>query len=501
MYPERRNDITNLLILLLVASTLGIYLIATTVIISKDGVTYIELAKVFSTEPLRVVKGDSFGYSSLIFAGHTLASLFKSDSSVLTWIYAGQSITLICRVLALFPLYFIGKLLVGSRKSFWAIVILIFLPYPAEFGSDVLRDWPHILFLAGGLLFLLRGAERGKGWMFGGVGFAAGLGQMVRPECAQLMGYGVLWMLMRLFVPTQNMNRCKSLCALTLLFVCFAIPTIPYMIARGDVLPEELRPYLCASALWGSEKAQEHEIASNKGISTASNSSWKAIKGIGRLAGEMTENLMYYFVPALALGIYARVRRKHAASVVERFFIPTFVFLNVLMVLLLYMHWGYISRRHCLPLLVILIFYVPSGLELLANGLEDRFSGHRSQAGGNSLRWFFILLVIGMGICMPKLLRPMGVDKWGFRAAATWLKKNTDRDDLIAVPDMRISFYAEREGRQYTSEIPEGARYVVRIVGSEKGEVPLVESEQEEFSVEVDKRERSKKRLLIYRII
>ena len=501
MHPERRNDITYLFILVFIASVLGIYLIATTVMISKDGVMYIELAKAFSTEPLSVVKGDSFGYSTLIFVSHKLVSLFTSGPSILTWIYAAQSMTLICRVLALFPLYFIGKLLVGDRKSFWAIVILIVLPYPAQFGSDVLRDWPQILFLAGGLLFLFRGAEGGKWWMFGGAGLAAGLGQMIRPECAQLMGYGVLWILIRLFAPTQNMNRRKALCALILLFVCFAIPTIPYLTARGNILPEELRPYLHVSTWWESEKAQEYKIESSKNIYTASISPEKAIKGIGRLTGEMTENLMYYFVPALVLGVYARIRRKHGESDVERFFIPAFVFLNVLMILLLYMHWGYISRRHCLPLLVILIFYVPSGLKLMANGLEDRFSGHRSQTAGNSTGWFFALLVIGIGICMPKLLRPMGVDKWGFREAAIWLKENTDRDDLIAVPDLRISFYAERKGLKYTSEVPEKAQYIVRIIEREGEETPSVKYGQEEFSVKVDKRKKNKKRLLIYRMI
>ena len=497
-YNEYRNDIANLLLLVLIASVLGIYLIATTVVISKDGVMYIELAKVLSTEPLRVVKGESFGYSFLIFAAHMLATLVKSETSVYTWIHAAQSVTLICRVLGLIPLYLIGKLLVGSNKSFWAILILIVLPYPAEFGSDALRDWPHILFLVGGFLLLLRGAERGKWWMFGGTGLVAGMGQMIRPECAQLVGYGALWILVRLIAPKPNMNRRALLGALSALFIGFAIPAIPYMTARGNILPEELRPYLRASSSWESEKAQELNTVSDKGIHTASISPGKAARGIGRLAGEMTENLMYYFVPALALGVYGRIRRVHGVSDIEKFFIPAFVFLNVLMVLLLYMHWGYISRRHCLPFLVILIFYVPSGLEWLASWLEDRCSGCRPPTNGNSRLWFFVLLALGAGICIPKLLRPVGADKWGFREAAMWLKENANPQDIIAVPDMRISFYAERKGLQYTSEVPEEARYVVRIVGSEGGEVPSARIGQEEFSVEIDKRGKSKKRLLIH---
>ena len=503
---DYRNDILNLLILVLIASVLGIYLIATTVVISKDGVMYIELARQFPSEPLQTIRGISFGYpfllsfgySFLIFAAHRLAAAFGAGSSILIWVYAAQSVTLLCRVLALIPLYFIGKLLVGGRKSFWAILILIALPYPAEFGSDALRDWPHILFLAGGFLLLLWGAEGGKWWMFGGAGLAAGLGHMIRPECAQLVGYGALWILVRLIMPKPNMNRRALLGALSVLFIGFAIPVFPYMSARGRILPEKLRDYINVYALWEPENTTEPGFDFSSPY-TASSLPREIAEGIGRLAEEMSDNLFYYFVPALLLGVYTRARNKSAARDTERFFIPAFVLLNVTMLILLYEHWHYISRRHCLPLVVFLVFYVPVGLEIMARWFEERFSRSRWQMGWNSRIWFFILLAIGVGICMPKLLRPMAIDKWGFRAAAKWLKENTGQDDVIAVPDKRISFYAERKRIEYTSEVPEGAGYVVRIVGSEGGEAPSAKTGREEFSVEVDKRKKDKKRLLIHK--
>jgi 4-amino-4-deoxy-L-arabinose transferase-like glycosyltransferase len=108
-------------------------------------------------------------------------------------------------VLALIPLYFLGRLFVGPRQGFFAILILVFLPYPAEFGSDVIRDWPHILFLATGFLLLVLGGRRGKWWLLGFVGLAAGMGYMIRPECAQLVVYGLLWLLARLLRPKPEM--------------------------------------------------------------------------------------------------------------------------------------------------------------------------------------------------------------------------------------------------------------------------------------------------------
>jgi hypothetical protein len=497
---ECRGDVLNVLILVSIAAALGIYLVATTVLISKDGVTYIELAKKISSEPLNVVKGLTFGYSFLIFACHKLAAAFSDSTSALTWTYSAQSVTLLCSVLALIPLYFIGKLLVGSRRSFWAVLILIILPYPAQFGSDALRDWPHILFLAAGFLLLLWGAERGKWWMFAAAGLAAGIGHIIRPECAQLVVYGVLWILIGLFVPKRSVNRPALLGALTALLLGFAIPAAPYMAVRGKILPEKLKTLIGDSAGWEPEKIQEPRIHGGHSVWTASSLPGKTVKAMGRLAGEMSDNLMYYFVPALVIGVWDRARRRSAASDIERFFIPAFVLLNVLMMIMLYDHWGYISRRHCLPLVVFLIFYVPAGMEMLAQWLEERLSRNPPQAGRHSQLCFFVLLAIGAGICMPKLLRPLGADKHGYREAAQWLKENTRQEDAVAVPDLRISFYAERKGIGYTTEIPEGTEYIVRIVRDEDEEALSGASAQKEFSARVEKRKKNEKRVVIYRM-
>ena len=497
---EHKGDIVNLLILVCVASALGICLIATTVLISKDGVTYIELAQRFSSEPLNVVKGLTLGYPFLIFAAHKLAAAFGADPSALAWAYSAQSVSLLCSVLSLIPLYFIGKLLVGGRKSFWAVLILVILPYPAQFASDALRDWPHILFLAAGFLLLLWGAERSKWWMFAAAGLAAGIGHIIRPECAQVVVYGVLWLFVRLVVPRGNMNRPALLGALAALLLGFAIPAVPYMAARGQILPEKLREYIHAQAWPQSQSIHDVRIDGGRPTWTAATLPGDTVKAVGKLAGEMSDNLMYYFAPALVLGVCARARRRSAVSDIERFFIPAFVLLNVLMMIMLYHHWGYISRRHCLPLVVLLIFYVPEGLEILAQWVEQRLSGGRTERCGPSQRWFFVLLAVGVGICMPKLLRPLGADKRGYREAAEWLKENARQEDVVAVPDLRLSLYAERKGTAYETEIPQGTEYVVRIVKDQDEEALANGTGRKVFSARVEKRKKNEKRVVIYRM-
>ena len=504
---NKKQDLIHLAILLVIALGIGVYLIAATVVITKDGVWYIEQAKKFSSDPQDVIKGQPFGFPLLIFITYKLVALFSDSSSLFTWIYSAQSVTLLCRLLALIPLYFIGKLLVGGKRSFWAILILIFLPYPAQFVSEVLREWPHILFLASGFLFLLWGAKQRKWWLFAVTGFVAGFGHMIRPECAQLIIYGVLWIFIRLFSPKPGMSRPRLLCALLVLLIGFAIPAAPYMTARGQFLPTKLKALISSACSEESKEIQEPEIYSDNYIYTASGMPGKITKAIGELLGAISENLMYYFLPALLIGIYFRFRKKSTATELEMFFVPAFAALNTVMLIVLYYYWGYISRRHCLPLVVFTIFYVPIGLEVLAGWLADRFSPardglrHKSRTASDQDRrlWFVILLITGMVICMPKLLSRPGSDKPGFRAAAAWLKENTTQDDLIAVPDRRITFYAERKAIIYETTLSSKVDYVVIIVKNEDEKPDFAGVAKEEYSVWVDEHKKSRK-LVIYKM-
>ncbi len=498
-----KHDFSHVLILLLIALAIGIYLIATTVLISKDGVIYIQNAQDFSSRPVDIIKGIAFpfGYPFLIFVAHKFVTLFSDGSTVFKWIYTAQSVTLICRIITLILLYYIGKSFVGSGRSFWAVLILIILPYPAEFGSDVLRDWPHIMFLTAGFFLLLEGAKKTKYWKFGAAGLVSGFGHMIRPECAQLVFYGTLWIVVRLLFPKNDVSRRTLFYVLLVLLIGFSIPVVPYVIVKGNVLPEKVEQLFSSSAPENSDDILIPETTCDKKVYAAS--AWPAelLKAAGRLVGELSDNLMYYFMLPLVIGFYSHFRRKSEVTDIERFFMPAFVFFNVIMLLLLYYDWGYISRRHSLPLVVFLILYVPEGLEIMARWFEEKFRRGQAQTNRQSQQLFFILLMIGAAVCMPKLLRPSGADKPGYRAVAKWLRENTGTEDIIAVPDLRISFYAERKGLKYATKVPEGAEYLVKIVeGGERG----ADSDrvgQEEYSVSVNNRKKSGKKLLIYRMM
>jgi hypothetical protein len=503
---DKKRDFIHLAILLAIALGIGLYLTVTTPVITKDGVLYIQQAMKFSSDPQAVIKKLPPGYPFLIFATHKLAVSLGGGSSLFVWIYSAQGITLLCRLLSLIPLYFIGKILVGGKRSFQAVFVLIILPYPAEFVSDILREWPNILFLASGFLFLLIAARRGIWWLFPAAGLAAGLGHIIRPECAQIIVYGALWIFIRLIYPKPGLSRAKLLCALALLIIGFAIPAAPYMTARGKLLPEKLKKLISSAEPKEPKELCEPEINSGKKIYTASGVPGRIAQAFDELAIGICDDLFYFFVPAWLIGIYFYFRKKSPVTEIDTFFVPAFAVFNIVMLIALFYSWGYISRRHCLPLVVFTIFYVPIGLEVLAGWLADRFSPardglrHKSRpASGKDRRtWFLILLIIGTIICLPKLLSRPGTDKPGYRAAAAWLKENTTKDDLIASPDNRITFYAERKALIYETAPAGKTAYIVIVVKDENKVPDFVKNAQKEYSVWENEHKKTKK-IVIYK--
>lgn len=513
---DKSYDGIRVTILLAVAFVIGVYLIATTVLIARDGISYISYAKELSVDPVRTIQDGSGcipehhtpGYPLLILTIHSLVSLFYKSPSVLCWIYSAQIAALMCRLLALVPLYFIGRMLIGSKMSFWALLILAILPHPAKWGSDALRDWPHVLFLATGFFLLLWGAKREKWWAFGATGFVTGLGYLIRPICVQLIVYGVLWLLFNLFWSGRNIGRGKIILALALLLIGFAVPTGPYMKVKGKIVPERLRLIINSfSRSPESNETQERTLSVNTLVETrymARVTPRNIAKGLGKLVNRLAEIMMYFFVPPLLIGFCCHYHFRKLPTKVEDFFMIVFVLTNIATLLLRYCCPGSVlSKRYILPLVVFTIFYVPIGLQVMGTWTAKHFSNKTAQTYVQMKEprlWSFILLIVGMIICMPKLLRPMRIDKEGYRAAAEWLHNNTPKDELIAVFDLRISFYAERRGVKIVgNKIPPGVNFVVRKSEAEGKEPPPTGKLQQEQSFYLNEWEK-KSKLVIYRV-
>ena len=383
------------------------------------------------------------GLPLMIYGWHRFLGCFGLGSSTLSWVLAGQSLSLVCRILSLVPLYFIGRLLVGGRHAFRAMLILIVLPWPAEWGHDVLREWPHLLFLAGGLLAILWAFAYGRTLLFLPAGCVAGLGYMIRPECAQIVLYALAGLTLALLRPREWMSRKEALSGAAMLILGFGAIYLPYAGMSGQMLPTKLRQTLDADISFGDPVGRLITCGTTiekqrAGLTPA------PIKGVFNLFRHLSENQFYYFFPFMLIGVYHFFVRpqKH---LFDKWLIAVFILLNCLMYAALYRHWGYISRRHVLPLAAMTVFFIPLGLDIAAEWI----CGHGVKPGAQintkkQYSVFLVLLLIGVFVCLPKLFQSAGTAKVGFRKAAQFLDDNTPSDAVVAVPDRRIGFYADR---------------------------------------------------------
>lgn len=501
---SRRQAIIHISILLVVAFCVGIYLVSTMVLIAKDGVNFIAYAKGLETSPIETMEREYQhpGYPFLIAAVHKIAEMMGGSSTAWSWIHSTQAATLIFRLLALVILYFLGEKITGQRFSFWAVLILIFLPNAAKYGSDALSDWPHIFFLSAGFLLLIWGAVSRKWWAFGFAGLAAGMGYLIRPECAQVVVFGTLWLGMQMFCPKRIISRYKAVLAFVLLAAGFFVIAGPYMKLKGGLFPKKHLVELTVNLPSSEAYKQAIQIASNDVYAAGfapSDIAW----ALGKLVQRVSETLMWFFMPALLIGMYKDFKRRDWREP-EKFFVIALIVLNVFIMTLLYCKFGYMSRRHTLTLAVFTIFYIPFGLEALASWLNEKLSKTIERlftVKANTNFWFLVLLVIGVSICILKLLS-MEEQKYrdtAYRNAAQWLAKNTNEEDVIATPDSRIGLYSGRRSIQYKGvAIPKEAQYVVKVLADEKdmpsGEGTL--SVKKVFSIE--KRDK-KSKVIIYK--
>ncbi len=725
-------DLLHLAVLTGIATAIGTYLIVTCVIIPRDGVFYIDQAKQFAHNPLAVARRYPVGYPAMLFWAHKAMGL--SDSAM-AWIYSSQGVTLLTRVLALIPLYLTGKRLVGARRSFLALLILIILPNLASYGSEVLREWPFILFLSLSFWLLITALQAKRWWLFGLVGLSAGLGYLIRPMCGQILLYGLIGL--AIAYRSKGLGGPLRFVGVGLLMMTgFAIPVVPCLAWTGTVMPPQVKPSPVNGAptifsvggqsarhdplvfevlegqelelkiaasdsdsdalmlsvvttptgtrpvhrfrsvdndayFWTISSDQKDRLletygtrqwdydgiayyaypksdlatglkpvyqfwspGANQHFYTIEESPHESIPGdpnawlpeniafyafpqgakplnampIYRLRGQdgryswtsqnstdsegiawyvqtatapptgvtfqgqtlhwrpkpnqrgtyqlniiasdgkllscqlvqinvkpaplesrgdirpsnkipvsrasllladqettilrapqviveifktIGHSLRVFFFLPLCLGFYHRF--KHQADRFERALMIAIVAVNVVLISFrsLWIH-PTIARRYCLALIVLTIFYIPIGLELMAGWLK-RYIPQTSRWS-----WLHILAMIGIAICTPRLLKPIGIDGQGYRQVAQWLRENTESHQIVAVPELRISFYAEREGLLYQRyPDPRRADYVI-VLEKESIFDNIPEGWRERYSSRTGRKR--DKRLVVYEI-
>ncbi|MBC8373291.1 MAG: glycosyltransferase family 39 protein, partial [Planctomycetes bacterium] len=220
-----------------IAAAIGIYLIATTVLIAKDGLFYIDQARKLVGDLPGEPEIHLLGFPMMIASFRWILTACGMGGGLNTWIVSAQAVSLLARLLCLIPVYLIGKRFVGRRRSILGIFILIVLPLPAEWGADTLRDFPSLLLLLSSLALLIAGAESGRMRFFALAGLACGIGIAIREELVQLVLYAMLWFAWRFLTARSWADRGKQAASCLVFLIMVSLPAGLHICASGWRLP------------------------------------------------------------------------------------------------------------------------------------------------------------------------------------------------------------------------------------------------------------------------
>ena len=447
-----RQELRFMAVMVALTAGLGLYLLLTSVLIADDGVYHIRQAQRLMDSGGKPPEINFLGYSWLVARAWRLATTLGAGPGGPTWIYTAQAVALFCRVLAVLVFYRLGRILVEPKDCLVGMVVLIALPEPAHWGSDALRDWTSALFIGIGLLAVMRGILTERTRWFAAAGVLSGLGCAVHLVAAQGALLGTCWLGWRWLRPAATgWTRRRLLMAAGGLWVCFAGAVWVVGAKQGFVIPERFNVMdEGADAAAGFDDRASLRQEAGWSLQEAVTGAGRVIQGLAATIEALAENLMWFFAVAAAIGGIGLVRSRHWQ--LERFMVGGLLLVNVLLCVVRYV-WvePHVSRRYMLTLTVVACFYVPAGLRIMARWWVSRRSADHEKTDATTAadRVFWILLVVGLAVCVPKLIRPMRADKQGYRDAAQWIARNTDEGTVIAVFDPRIALYADREGVRY----------------------------------------------------
>ena len=467
----RWSDRKTVVLLFVLAVVVRISTAARTLVIFEDGPSFVDLAE-------RIDAGDWGGalshpyhllYPAMMVLGRPLMGDFESAG--IAWSILGGG-------LAVVGLHAFLRDAFDARVAWIGSLFLAIGPYAVRFSSDVQSDGVYLGFFLLGVAFLWRALDRANATAALAAGALAGLAYLTRPEGGGIVVVGSLLGGLKLVGRHWRARQLvRWLVALVGGFTVFALPYLwALSVVNGSwmlsgkkslsgllgVVDAPLAVESSAGALIGGlvllsgfAVALRRPIAGGL-VSALGRIGWGfgAFVAVGLGVGivalpsvrEYTSVIVSSLGPAIALwagvGLFVKRadRRPDRAS-----FIGAFIGLYGLVLAALLLNYGYLSRRHALPPLTLLLGYAAIGTGVLSDLLRKgsrRFGSGRQLSAGWSL---VLALVIVSATELPKTLRRHRDDALAQRRAAEWLSVQAMPAGRVAASKLRTAYYANRD--------------------------------------------------------
>lgn len=404
----------NLIILLALGLLLRLYAFSQIYMIAIDGVLqYIPVAKLFyQGEYLQALSQPQLPlYPFLISLLSHVTGNFE---------LSGQLISIFFSLLAVFPLYLVGKALFGPKAAFWTTALYLINPLMLECSVDVLKEGMLIFFFLSAVYCSLRFLQERKGqWLIWTAVFAL-VGSLVRMNTLVVLAVAGVWsgygLIRRIWREKKPVHR-------YLWAVIVFLGSVLILVITGIWGWEFLvgkKPYMLISQFFSQWFVYEWPSFSHIG------------EGIVRIIGRFLEKA--YLVPlVLALfGLGRRIKTKAFGTEEKYLALLIGVFIVIVLPNL------YASSRYHLPAIFLLYIWAGVGFVKIRELIQRRFTRYSRLAA-------VIPVLIILGAMLPLCLQPQRLDKIGRKEVGLWLREQSLSSPLIITNVPRVTYYAGGE--------------------------------------------------------
>gem|GEM_PF-2374282 len=360
-------------------------------------------------------------------------------------LFAAQMAAATAMILAVFPMYWLGRMLLGKSRGFAAVLIFQFLPVAARDTSDGLSEGLYFFCLSSALALGVAGIRKQSIGRFLFCGLASGMTYLVRPEglAVALGGLAVLLGLAAFRLrPTGNMMACAAA-----LIAGTCLSAAPYMVMIGGVTNKpsgknvidgtppsgSIRPGLGAIRM-DAPLFAEINVETNRGGPLE-----KATAAAGTMAREYL-HASHYAVGILGIvGLF--LIRKRLKESPEWFLLLATAAIQLLALARVAYSQGYASERHLLTASFVAVYFTVGGLEpLFAWFAKWPVVGPLYRKPWIESVWVAVLIAI----CIPSLLKPLHQNRIGFKKAGEFLATELKPEDKLLDPYEWSQYYAGR---------------------------------------------------------
>ncbi len=461
-----RGDWAWLGVALLLTAALRFWMLWHTEVTARDSIGYIRYALEF----------ENLSWSEVLCQNHQhpgyplaiLAASYPVRAVLGLTTYAmqlsAQLASFLAALLLVVPMFYLGKWWWDRQIGFWAALLFQFLPVSAHHLSDGISEaW--FLFLSTTAVWAATYALQSRSpRRFGLCGLCCGLAYLTRPEGALVLIATALVLLGCQFVSSWRRSWTGLLaCGFSLSVAALAIGSLYFgftwrftnkisvnhilILGEQASLPECLgrkrgqapfsqalaplllgrncekgacplfrQPQLLWANLFAANVKKTDSLTKHLG------------QGLAALVMELTQSFHYFgWLPALAglwwfRGVLGRFPGPWVAVVL--------CVLQSLVLCLLVAKMSYVSDRHVMWLVLYGCYPAVATLRELPRRF-GAWRGEQTRERAGRWRWEAILIVLLIGLCLPRTLQPLHGNRAGHHAAGLWLAQRLQGGDVV----------------------------------------------------------------------